>query len=222
MKGRNLFIIGLLVLAAGIALIVAHQSIHSVGVIVTGGVLFIFAGILNMAVFLGERRNPERRPGAVTTLFSWISSVAAVILGLCMLIFQSTFSSLVPFMFGVFVGFSALYQFFLLGYGSRPARLPGWLYIVPTALAACAVYLFMQHAGEGTDPVVMLATGIALAVFGVTAVAEGLMIGRQNHVARVAARKGAATDESGDAKAVAPVKPDVAKPQPLDSGADAQ
>ncbi|MDO4320298.1 MAG: hypothetical protein Q4C34_06940 [Bacteroidales bacterium] len=200
MKGRNLFVIGLLVLAAGVGLVIAHQSIHAEGVVVTGGILFICAGILSMAVFLGEKRSPDRRQGAVVSLFSWISSVAAVILGLSMLIFKATFSSLVPFMFGVFVGFASLYQFFLLGYGSRPARLPGWLYIVPTALAACAVYLFMQSAGEGSDPVIMLATGIALGVFGLTSVVEGMIVGRQNHVAKVAARKAvesASADNAG-------------------------
>lgn len=202
MKGRNLFVIGLLVLAAGIALVITHTSVRSVGVVVTGGILFIMAGLLNMAVFLGERRNPDRRPGAVASLFSWISSVAAVILGLCMLLFQSTFSSLVPFMFGVFVGFASLYQFFLLIYGSRPAKLPGWLYIVPTALAGCAVYLFMQHPGDASDPVIMLSTGIALGVFGLTAVVEGVLIGRHNRRARAAAS--AATVEASGTVVSAP------------------
>lgn len=222
MKGRNLFIIGLLVLAAGIGLVLARQSIRAEGVVMTGGILFIFAGILNMAVFLGEKRNPERRPGAMMSLFSWISSVAAVMLGLGMLIFQSTFSSMVPFMFGVFVGFSALYQFFLLGYGCRPARLPGWLFIVPTALAACAVYLFVQRAGEGSDPVIVLATGIALGVFGITSVIEGLMIGRQNHVARVTARKAEqeADKAAADSAAADAAGPAETKPVALDDGED--
>lgn len=200
MKGRNLVIAGLPILAVGIGLAVARQSIQAGGVVMTGAILFVFAGILNLMSFAGAKRDERRSRGAVVSLFGQITSVAAIILGLSMLIFRDTFSTLVPFMFGIIVGFMSLYQYFLLAYGCRPDRLPGWLYIVPTALAACAVYLFMQRAGETADSVIMLTTGISLGVFGLTAVVEGLMIGRQNRETAPAKDKDKDAHDSQDSE----------------------
>ncbi len=178
MKGKNLFFMGLIVLIAGIILIITYQSIKSVGVVITGGILFIVAGVFNIAVYLG-RRSEGRRAGVLSDVITWVNCAAGVILGLCMLIFQSTFIGLVPFLFGVLIAFGALYQFFLLGYGCRPARIPWWLFLVPTALAGAAIYLFVQRPDE-SDPVIMLTTGISLGVLGLAMVVESFIVGHYN------------------------------------------
>lgn len=174
MKGRNLIFTALLVLTAGIILILLRNSIHSEGVVTAGGILFIVAGLLDLLVFESGRRRQERRP--LTTAFNWITSAAAVILGLSMLIFRSTFAGLIPFMFGILIAFTALYQVYLLAYASRPVMLPGWLYIAPLLLAAASVYLFMQKALVD-DVLIMVISGAALTLFGVAMLVEGAMLG---------------------------------------------
>lgn len=179
MKGRNLFIIALLAVIAGVAIVCMQHSVSANGVVLTGGALFILAGLFNMAVYMGEKRGKSDK-GPFASAFSWISSAAAVILGLCMLIFQGTFATLVAFMFGVLIAFGALFQFYLLGYGSRPAQLPGWLYVIPTALTGVAIYLFIQREEAVPDNIVILLTGISLIVFGLATFIEGTYIGQYN------------------------------------------
>ena len=202
MKGKNLFVIGLLVLLAGIVLILLHSSISATGIVVTCGVLFIFAGVLNMAIYL-YGKDSSRRRGMFSAAFSWVSSAAAVILGLAMLIFEPTFAALVAFMFGVLIAFCALYQFFLLGYGVRPVPMPGWLYIIPTALAGAAIYLFVARDEALTGDQVMLVTGCSLAVFGLFMAIEGSIVGQYNRHAR----KAPATPAPLDSVAPADVRP---------------
>lgn len=180
MKGRNLLFTAFLVLAAGIALIIFHSTVSATGIVITGGALFILAGVFNLAVFPGRASSSDKSRGMFASAFSWTASAAAVILGLCMLIFQSTFAELIPFMFGVLIAFGALFQFYLLGYGSRPARLPGWLFIIPTLLAGVAIYLFVQRDQAVADRLVLLITGICLMVFGVITIVEASLIGSYN------------------------------------------
>ncbi len=175
MKGRNLILTAGLVMAAGIVLIITHNSIRSTGVVVTGGILFVIAGLINVLLFEGERKRGRWDRGALSSTFSWLTSVAAVILGICMLVFQGTFITLVPMMFGILVAFSALYQFYILAIGSRPTLLPGWFYIVPVALIGGAAFIFMQDS-YSNDPKIMLATGISLTAFGVAGLAESAML----------------------------------------------
>lgn len=211
MKGRNLLIIALLVLALGIALIFLNNTISSTGVVITGGILFILAGIFNMGAYMGQRRGGTPQRNALRSAISWVASVAAVILGLAMLLFQTTFTPLVPFMFGVLVAFAALYQYFMLAYGSRPSPLPGWLYIFATLMAAAAVYLFLGKDETLTDRVIMLITGISLAVFGLMTVYEAIVIGRHNREIR----KAETVRSEGKAAKADTSAPD-ASPKPLD------
>lgn len=212
MKGKNLIIMGLLALAAGVILIFTYRGIRSTGVVITGGVLFILSGIFNVLAAGYERRRAERAGGRgrgmLSATFNWLACAGAVILGVCMLIFQGTFVALIPFIFGILIAFTAFYQLYLLAYGTRPAMLPGWLYIVPVALAGAAVYLFLQKP-ELDDSIIMLTTGISLGVFGLATFAEGAMLGnirRRNLKQEKEAEKNTMTDTVKEASADSPTE----------------
>ena len=145
-----------------------------------------------------ERKRGREGRGVFAATFSWLTSAAAVILGVCMLIFQDTFIPLVPVMFGILVAFSALYQFYILAIGARPVLLPGWLYIIPIALVGGAVYIFLQRP-DIHDPKIMLATGISLVVFGAGSLIEGILLGNE-HRKTLKEKK---ASEAADAKASA-------------------
>lgn len=118
MKGKNLIFTGLLVAAVGLMMLLFRNALASGGVVIAAGILFVGAGVLNMSVFLGARdKKGHARMGALGTVFGWVASAAAVVLGLAMLIFSNAFAALVGFMFAVLLLFAALFQLFLLLFG---------------------------------------------------------------------------------------------------------
>ncbi len=180
MKGRNLFLTALLSLAAGIALIIFKDVINSSTLVTVGGIFFIATGVVNMGIFLGSRdKEGKARSGFFSTAFGWGASAASVLLGLSMLIFNDRFIGLVNFMFAVLIAVGALYQLFLLLFGSRPVHLPGWLYIGVILLTIGSVFLFIPSAYI-TDVNVMLTTGISAIVFGAATLFESFFIGSAN------------------------------------------
>ncbi|MDE6278261.1 MAG: DUF308 domain-containing protein [Muribaculaceae bacterium] len=184
MKGRNLFLTALLAIAAGIALIIFKNVINSASLVTVGGVFFIATGVINMGIFLGSRdKEGKARQGFLSNAFGWGASSASVLLGLAMLIFNDRFIGLVNFMFAVLVAVAALYQLFLLLFGARPVRLPGWLFVGVVLLTIGAVWLFIPSAYT-TDANVMLITGISFIVFGATTIIESFYIGSANRQAR--------------------------------------
>lgn len=227
MKGRNIFITGLIVALVGVLMIIFHSSLASGGIIVAAGILFVGAGVLNMLVFMGSRdKNGRARMGAVGTAIGWIASAAAVVLGLSMLIFSKAFVALVGFMFAVLLLFAALFQFFLLLFGSRPARLSNWFFIVPALLVAAAVFIFMRKPDTAGESLIMAVTGGAFIVFGGFTMLEGSLVGNVNRGIRKGTRDAAgqriaradekATEKTGGGVAVT----DVSEKAPTAAGTD--
>lgn len=189
MKGRNLFLTALIMLVAGVIFILLANTLASVAIVVGGGIMFIVAGGVNIFVLLGARDAQGRaKNGIVGTALGWLASAAAIILGLCMLIFQATFIPLVSFMLAVLVMFTAVYQLLLLIFGSRPVKLHPLFYIVPVILIIAAVIIFFQRSDTGhADHAIMYITGGAFALFGLASVVEGMVIAYRNHQNRKAA-----------------------------------
>lgn len=174
MKARNLIYIAVVSIAIGAALIVANKSISSNGVVMAGGIIFIVASLINALVIYLEKKDSSR--SVLTSMSGQLANVGALVLGICLLIFRSTFVVLVPYIFGIIVAIAACYQFFILAMGARPATLPGWLYLVPIVLVGAAIYLFTRHANAGEDHIIILVSGIALALFGIFTIIEASII----------------------------------------------
>lgn len=173
MRAKSLILTAIVALVAGVALIIANKSINSNGVVTAGGIIFIIAGLLNVFVFYSERK--EKGYGPLASTFGLLGNIGALILGICMLIFKSTFISLVPYIFGIITAFLACYQFFVLAIGARPAVLPAWFYLVPIILIGGSIAIFMLKP-EADDHIIMLVSGISLAFFGLFTIIEGSMI----------------------------------------------
>lgn len=171
MKGKTLSALGLIALIAGVAIIIFYKSITSQGVVLTAGLLFMAVGLANLIVY----GRPNRTASSIGKVFTQISNAAAIVLGICMLVFQSTFAPLVSFIFGLLIAVCALWQFFLLAVGTRPYQLHGWLYVFPLLLTAGAIFIFVQKVSS--DEVIVLTTGIAMAVMGVGCFCQGVALG---------------------------------------------
>lgn len=199
MKGRNLILLSILIMAAGIVLLLINSSINSTRIVITGGILFICAGIFNILASGGSRDKNKsggrRGRGPVSAIMSWFSSAAALILGICMVVFQGTFAELVPVMFGILIAFAAFYQLYVLTIGVRPYTLPAWLYVAPAALAGAAVYLFFMET-KVDDKSIVLTTAIALILFGVFGIIEGSMLGNLRRKGEAQATTDTAVDSA--------------------------
>lgn len=188
MKGRTLSVTAILGIAIGVALIFAYRSIYSTGVVVAGGVIFIIAGILNIFLFDLARKDKESNVRAVSSTFSLVASIGAVILGICMIVFKDTFALLVPYIFGIIVAFTAIYQFYILAIAIRPYSLPAWFYLAPVLILAAAIYIFFLKP-HTEDSTIILASGISIAFFGLITLIEAITLGDKRHKAIKAADK---------------------------------
>lgn len=190
MRGRNLFFTGLLIALVGVLLIIFRTALADGGIVTAAGILFVLAGVLNMAVFLAPAHKGEKpRAGVLATTFGWIASAAAAVLGLAMLIFSKVFVAIVGFMFAVLLLFAALFQLFVLLFGARPVRFPGWLYIVPTLLVGAAIYIFMRRPDTPGETIDLILTGSGFILFGAATIIEGLILGNVRRQAANAARE---------------------------------
>lgn len=175
MKGRSLTIAGIFAAAIAAVLILCYQSINLMGVAITCGILFVAVGLINM-IFYGYKSGDES-----AKVLNLVTNAAAIVLGISMLVFREEFRPMIAFMFGLLVAVCALWQFFVLAIGARPYQLPAWLYLFPVLLAGGSVYIFMNPTHE--DSVLIFATGIAMAVLGVSCIIEGSILGvaRRNY-----------------------------------------
>ncbi len=189
MKGRNLILTGLITALIGLVLILFRTSLADGGVVLAGGIIFVIAGVINMTVFLASRDHEGKaRMGAFGTAFGWIASAAAVVLGLAMLIFSKAFVAIVGFMFAVLVLCAALFQLFLLIFGSKPVQLSGLFYLLPTALVGAAIFIFLRKPDTPGEHTIMLVTGVSFILFGLVTIIEGSIIGHNNHQTLKAAK----------------------------------
>ena len=189
MKGRNLLFSGLIIALVGLLLIIFRTSLADGGVVKVAGIIFIAAGVLNVTVFLGSRdKNGNARTGTFGTIFGWVASAAAVLMGLSMLLFSKAFVAIIGFMFAVLLLFAAVFQLFVLIFGTRPVKLSGWFYLVPLILVGFAIFVFLRKpdtAGETTD---LVLTGIGFIIFGLGGIVEGAVIGDLNRRALKSAK----------------------------------
>lgn len=184
MKGRNLFLTGILAAVIGVLLILFRTVLADGGIVTAAGILFLVAGVLNVVIFFGSRDSKgNTRQGALATAFGWIASAAAVVLGLAMLIFKAAFAHIICFMFALLLLFAALFQFGLLVFGSRPVKLPTLYFIVPVLLVGAAVYVFMLKTEPGSDIISLIVTGSGFILFGVASMAQGTQVGASNRKA---------------------------------------
>lgn len=174
MKATSTLLAGVIILAMGLILIICHDTITGAGIVTVGGITFVISALVDIVLYLGRDREGQPRKRGAALVFGWIVSVAALLLGISMFVFNDTFTRLIGPMFGILVLLGALVQLWVLTYGTRPVRMPRWLYVVPALMVVCAVLVFVGGFGE---PTVNVLTGSALAVFGIGGFMESALLG---------------------------------------------
>lgn len=166
MDTKKTLIISLPALVAGVIFIIARNAVSSVGVMVTLGILLMIVGGLN---FLVSRRGSEKR-SAVATFLGTVGNIAAVCMGLSMIVFNATFAPVVPVIFGIVVMLCVVDMIVTLIVAIQGKRLGVWWLIAPALLITSAIYIFMCNPAEGEDVEMMLTMGISLAMYGLISI----------------------------------------------------
>lgn len=175
MKATSTLLAGVIILAMGLILIICHNTITGSGIVTAGGIIFVISALVDIVLYIGGRnREGQQRKRGAALIFGWIVSVAALLLGISMFVFNDTFTQLIAPMFGILVLLGALVQLWILTYGTRPVRMPLWLYTIPGLMAICAILIFV---GGYTDSTVNILTGSALTIFGLGGFVESALLG---------------------------------------------
>lgn len=177
MKGKSSILSAVLILTLGVVLIIINKSLRPEGIVICGGVLFLVAAVLNIFFFMGEDAASDRRRsgGALTRIFGWLSSIAGVILGLCMLVFESSFTPLIPYIFGGLLILASIFHFYVLALSYRPIVFPGWTYTVPALILVAGVWVFFMD-GNTDSSLMMILTGGGLCLFSAGVIIESIFI----------------------------------------------
>lgn len=204
MKGKTLSGFGLIAILAGVAMIFFHSQISKAGIIIAGGVLFVAAGLINLIAY-----GHSQKGNGLGRLLGQLANAAAIVFGICLLVFSSSFEPLIAFIFGIFIAVCALFQFFMLAIGARPHQLPGWLYVFPLLLTGAAVYIFIQR--DMTESLLLIITGASVATAGLGWIFEGTSLGMARRAFAAEAESKKELEPADDKK-----EPDTPKTDPAE------
>lgn len=210
MKGKSSILSAVVIFALGVAMIIINKSLTASGIVMCGGILFLVASVLNIFMLMSEDR--KRRGTMLTQMFGWICSIAGVILGLCMLVFDATFMPLIPYIFGLLLALASIFHFYVLAISYRPVVFPAWLYILPVLMLAAGIWVFFMNAGT-SDPMMMIFTGVGLVLFSLAVFIESGFIRVYNRSVADSTRKPEQPRQSQESPSAQHETVDVTTPQ---------
>lgn len=189
-------------LIAGVIFIVCNTSITGKALILTAGILFIAAAILNLAATLTLRgTNGARRSRGLGYALAWVVSIASLAFGVSIIIFDSTFIPLIPLVLGSLVLLGALVLLYVMAIGVRPQILPAWLYIPALLIVVAAILIYRQDV-PADEAITMIYTGSALCLYGVTSFLIFGILARRDRAAREGHEKKEASETEVTPKAL--------------------
>ena len=195
MKHSGFTILNLIIIGVGILFIAASRRYEFFNSLVFfTGIAFIVPGVVStFSLFLSKKkRNSEkdhdyakseqRHQSAWSRFVNWTVSIAAIILGAMMCFIPETFRTPLIYIFATFFLLGGLYHIYMLLRGLRPATFDRWLYILPTIIIAiaCALLFIPTLRSNDSQSTVALLSGIAMILFGITSLFEGISIRAYN------------------------------------------
>ena len=185
-------------------------------VLIVGGLAFIIPGAALLLSLLVRRKHKSR--GSVMTVMTAVCGLAAVVLGVGILVAPDSFRHLLVYLFGALLIVSAAWQFDVMMRKNRGILYPAWLTIAPVLIVALGVVMCTMDVfkGESNEKWMMLATGCGFALFGIIGLFISYYAIKTNHAARKLAKAAAKT---AAAIAVTPVTPETTSTAPTASTA---
>lgn len=165
-KTSTSILIGVLAIIVGAVVIFCNNLIGAREIVVSGGIMFMVAGILNgLLTFFVKDADGKRKAKAAPFVFNIIASAAAVAFGICMLVMNTEFQKFMPMVFAILVLFGSLMLFYILGFGNRDMEAAKWLFVFPVLVLIGAVMIYLLKAPED-DSKIMIYTGVSIILYG--------------------------------------------------------
>lgn len=143
---------------------------HEIGsaVLIVGGLAFIIPGVALLLSLLTLHKAKKPRRGSVMTFMTAICGLAAVTLGVVILVAPDLFRHLLVFLFGGLLIVASAWQFDLMMRKNRGVNWPVWLTLAPVMTVVLGVVMFTMDTFKGdiNEKWMMLATGCGFALFG--------------------------------------------------------
>lgn len=198
MSSKASILSNLIVLAAGVVLVLLHgrpDILH--WIIFVSGMMFIVPGLINIVMLAGKHEGGAHATPSMRVV-GWISSVAAVTLGVIMTITPGSFTSVLVYLFGGVMVLSSLALVYAIASVFKEEKLPGWLYAGPVAVLAAGVVMVCMGPRQLSDSVVTLITGIGMVVFSISWFMTMVIAGNARRRARKVAEGKAADKAAGN------------------------
>lgn len=166
-NGRNA-LTAVLVLIVGVVFISMHGRADVVNaIVVITGALFLVAGAANVIMLVAGKK--AEKPNGSSA--GYLTGIAAVALGVWMVVDPGALVRVIVYILAGLLVLGGAYHIYMLAYGFRPLRFPGWFYVLPSLMLIGGVTIFSIGAAAMMDYIVLVA-GIAMVIFAASSFLE--------------------------------------------------
>lgn len=168
MDTKSIVTTSVIMLVIGIALLFLQSTALSAVILVLGLLLIAAAGLSFYFSYSGARSIGKSVP-----VLSVISLIVCVAVGLWMVFSPASAASLLVYIIAIGMILAGGLHVGNLLTAAGPVKFPGYFYIVPLLLVVCGVVVLIVGADRTKDCIVLIC-GIALIVFSLSMLLEGL------------------------------------------------
>ena len=170
MKSKSLVAGSIIVFAIGLIICLIHnnEGVMNSLLLITG-LLFLIPGVLNLLALLDRRgKSAEKKPSGTALMISWVSTVAAIILGAMIVITPASFVTEFMFIVGALLALFAISLIYAIAVNLRAVGLPAWMYALPGAVLVDGVVIACNVVKHHNTAALLMGIGlmvIAIAFF---------------------------------------------------------
>ena len=170
MKSKSLVAGSIIVFAIGLIICLIHnnEGVMNSLLLITG-LLFLIPGVLNLLALLDRRgKSADKKPSGAALMISWVSTVAAIILGAMIVITPASFVTEFMFIVGALLALFAISLIYAIAVNLRAVGLPVWMYALPGAVLVDGVVIACNVVKHHNTAALLMGIGlmvIAIAFF---------------------------------------------------------
>lgn len=192
-------ILSLLMAALGLTFItLCERHVLGTTILWLGALAFIAPGAGMLLSLLASRKSKERSRGSVMTFLATICGLAAIGMGILILVMPDFFRDFLCYLFGGLLIIGATWQFDVMMRRNHGTLYPSWLIFAPVIVVVIGVVIMTvdNFKGEANEKWMLLASGIGFTLFGVIGLFISYFAIRKNHNDKKLAREALTRDNA--------------------------
>lgn len=163
MKSKSFIIGSIIIFAIGLIFCLIHKNEGVINtLLIITGLLFLIPGVLNLLALLGRHKPNEKKPSGFSLMVSWVSTIAAIILGAMIVITPKSFESEFLFIVGALLILFALSLIYAMAVNLKAVNLPAWLYSLPGLVLIDGVILIAGMVKSPNTQTLLMGLGLML------------------------------------------------------------